>query len=132
MNSKKYNIKEANNLIPWIDSSFKAIKKHQEKLKLITDKYIKLKDKVLGNGFVNHDKDFSSLESAIKTEQTKIDEILKKISVLGIIIRDINLGIIDFPSISNEKPIFLCWKIGESYIKYWHLQDEGFNQRKLL
>ena len=78
MNSKIFNIKEANNLIPWIDSSFKAIKKHQEKLKLITDKYIKLKDKVLGNGFVNHDKDFSSLESAIKTEQTKIDEILKK------------------------------------------------------
>ena len=132
MNSKFFNIQDANNLIPWLESCFKTIKISQKKLNSTHNKYIKLKDKISGNGFTNHATTFSSLESVIKIEQTKIDEILKKISVLGIIIRDINLGIIDFPSISNENHIFLCWKMGESYIKYWHLQDEGFNQRKLL
>jgi len=132
MNPKIFNIKEANNLIPWVESCFKEIKKAQTKLKLINDKYLKLKDKILGNGFENHDNDFFLLESQAKKEKTKINKILTNISNAGIIIRDINLGIIDFRSISEDNHIFLCWKIGESYIKYWHLQNEGFNQRKLL
>ena len=132
MNSKIFNIKEANNLIPWVGSCFKEIKKAQTELKLINDKYLKLKDKISGNGLENHDNDFFLLESQTKKEETKINKILTKISTAGIIIRDINLGIIDFPSISDDNDIFLCWKIGESYIEYWHLQNEGFNQRKLL
>ena len=66
MNYKNFNIKEANNLIPWITSSFEKIKKSQVELNLINHKHVKLKEKVSGNGFKNHANEFLLLESKSK------------------------------------------------------------------
>ncbi len=72
--------------------------------------------------------DKSALQSyAIETKRI-IDEIISK----GIIIRDIDIGLVDFPAIINDKPAFLCWKIDEKDIMYWHYTDEGFVGRKRL
>ncbi|MEM4884696.1 MAG: DUF2203 family protein, partial [Saccharolobus sp.] len=57
-----------------------------------------------------------------------IDEIVSK----GIIIRDIDRGLVDFPAIINGKPAFLCWKIDDGDIYYWHYTNEGFIGRKRI
>src|SRR4029077_5132601 len=45
---------------------------------------------------------------------------------LGVILRDPDTGLVDFASVREEEPIYLCWRLGEERIGYWHPRDTGF------
>ena len=58
---------------------------------------------------------------------------LDKIIQTGGLIKDLEIGLVDFYHISElEEEIFLCWKYGEKKIRYWHQVHEGFSGRKPL
>jgi len=50
----------------------------------------------------------------------------------GILLRDAHAGLVDFPSERAGRPVFLCWRLGEPAIEYWHQRDEGFVNRQPL
>jgi hypothetical protein len=50
----------------------------------------------------------------------------------SITLRDIESGLIDFPALANGRPIWLCWRLGEDRIEWWHEHDEGFGSRRPL
>ena len=54
------------------------------------------------------------------------------LSVQGILLRDIDDGLIDFPAEREGGPIFLCWKLGEPEVRFWHPVDTGFSGRRPL
>jgi hypothetical protein len=47
-------------------------------------------------------------------------------------LREIPTGLIDFPALANGRQIWLCWRLGEGPIEWWHEMDEGFAGRRLL
>ena len=49
-----------------------------------------------------------------------------------IVLRDPSTGLIDFPSQIEGEDAFLCWRLGEDEIRYWHSTDEGFENRKRI
>jgi hypothetical protein len=70
---------------------------------------------------VDRDRLADSLQSAIE-----------KISAAGCVVKDLDIGLIDFPALINNEEVYLCWRLGEERIRYWHRQDEGFTARKLI
>ncbi|HEY6537536.1 MAG TPA: DUF2203 domain-containing protein [Candidatus Dormibacteraeota bacterium] len=50
----------------------------------------------------------------------------------GILLRDLEAGLVDFPSEREGVPIFLCWRLGEETVGFWHGRDQGFTQRQPL
>ncbi|HJU13059.1 MAG TPA: DUF2203 domain-containing protein [Candidatus Nitrosotalea sp.] len=50
----------------------------------------------------------------------------------GVVVKSLEEGLLDFPSLRFNEEIWLCWKDGETEIKFWHGKDEGFNGRKPL
>ncbi|MGH9803766.1 MAG: DUF2203 domain-containing protein [Candidatus Acidiferrales bacterium] len=50
----------------------------------------------------------------------------------GCVVKDLEMGLVDFPSMVNDEQVFLCWKLGEPAIRFWHRTDEGFAGRKPL
>jgi hypothetical protein len=54
----------------------------------------------------------------------------KEIESIGCVLRDLDQGLIDFPFRAQTGTVFLCWKVGESAIQFWHGTDEGFAGRK--
>ena len=64
--------------------------------------------------------------------KSEIVRLIHRIESFGCIVKDIDLGLLDFPSTSEGEPIYLCWRIGERRIQYWHRADEGFTERKEL
>ncbi|HVO58564.1 MAG TPA: DUF2203 domain-containing protein [Dongiaceae bacterium] len=72
----------------------------------------------------------------LRYEHTRLAESLKssldRILETGCLIKDLDVGLLDFPSIINDEEVYLCWKLGEDRIRYYHRQDEGFAGRKLL
>ena len=57
---------------------------------------------------------------------------IEEIEELGILIKSLDEGLIDFPSIRFNEEVWLCWNIGEEKIKFWHGKNEGFIGRKPL
>ena len=57
---------------------------------------------------------------------------LNRILETGCVVKDLELGLLDFPSLINNEEVFLCWKLGEDRIRFYHRQDEGFAGRKPL
>jgi hypothetical protein len=62
----------------------------------------------------------------------EIHRLIHRIESLGCIVKDIDLGLIDFPAIRGGEAIYLCWKAGEPAVLNWHGTDEGFSARKAL
>jgi hypothetical protein len=57
---------------------------------------------------------------------------LERILSTGCLIKDLDVGLLDFPSIINNEEVYLCWKLGEDRIRYYHRPEEGYGGRKPL
>ena len=59
-----------------------------------------------------------------------IESALEKIQATGCVVKDLEVGLLDFPSRINGEAVYLCWRLGEDRIRFYHAQDEGFAGRK--
>jgi hypothetical protein len=57
---------------------------------------------------------------------------LERISETGCVVKDLDSGLLDFPAIIKNEVVYLCWRLGEDRIRFYHRQDEGFAGRKPL
>lgn len=61
-----------------------------------------------------------------------IREAIDRIHSTGCLVKDLDRGLLDFPAIIDNEEVYLCWKLGEDRIRFYHRQDEGFSARKPL
>jgi hypothetical protein len=62
----------------------------------------------------------------------QLKESVSKVAEAGCLIKDLDVGLVDFPAIVQGEEAYLCWKLGEERIEYWHRIHEGFAGRKLI
>ena len=62
----------------------------------------------------------------------EIGRLIYRIESFGCVVKDIDLGLVDFPSMRGDEPVYLCWKLGEPDVAYWHGMDEGFSARRVI
>jgi hypothetical protein len=62
----------------------------------------------------------------------RVRGMLGELTERGIVVRDIDRGLIDFPAILEGGEAYLCWRLGENTVGYWHGLDEGFAGRRPL
>lgn len=80
----------------------------------------------------------SSMEKFIKKKQqlnvevSNLYKAIERLEDMGVIIKSVDDGLIDFPSMRFDQEVWLCWKLGETEIRFWHAKDEGFVGRKPL
>ena len=74
--------------------------------------------------------------AAVRMEHQQLAETLKsalnRILETGCLVKDLDVGLLDFPAVINHQDVYLCWKLGEDRIRFYHRQDEGFASRKPL
>jgi hypothetical protein len=68
----------------------------------------------------------------LRTFATNMAEAASQIESFGCILKDIDLGLVDFPYDSGEDVVFLCWQFGEPRVVAWHTVDSGFANRQPL
>lgn len=61
-----------------------------------------------------------------------MEQAVRQIDTWDVALRDIGTGLVDIPALANGRPIWLCWKLGEDDIAYWHELDAGIAGRKPL
>lgn len=74
--------------------------------------------------------------SEVRAQHQQLAETFKsalgRILETGCLIKDLEIGLLDFPSLLGNEEVYLCWKLGEDRIRFYHRQDEGFSSRKPL
>jgi hypothetical protein len=70
--------------------------------------------------------------SQVAQEFARLDQAIRAIQATGAVLKDVNLGLVDFPFLQDGREIYLCWKHGEESISFWHEIDAGFSSRRPL
>jgi hypothetical protein len=71
-------------------------------------------------------------QEAMTVTVQSMERAVRQIDAWGVTLRDIGSGLVDFPALVNGRPIWLCWKLGEGDITFWHELDAGIAGRKPL
>ncbi len=119
-----FTLDQANKMLPSIIEKFNNVVAMKDQVvKIQTDfetnpKYMaNFKDSIIKK---------QELNSAITSFYKSIEDL----EATGVSVKSIDQGLMDFPSLMFNEEIWLCWKQGETEIKFWHGKDEGFNGRK--
>jgi hypothetical protein len=75
---------------------------------------------------------FTVKKQELNNSITKLYKGIEELENLGVVIKSVDDGLLDFPSMRFDEEVWLCWKAGETEIKFWHGKDEGFMGRKPL
>ena len=70
------------------------------------------------------------LRSDHNRQIAQIKAALGRIQATGCVVKDLDTGLVDFPAILKNEEVYLCWRLGEDRIRFYHRQDEGFAGRK--
>jgi len=63
---------------------------------------------------------------------SEIDGYMRELKDLGVMFKGFEAGLVDFPAELDDRPVLLCWQLGEESVKYWHEEQAGFIGRQLL
>lgn len=68
--------------------------------------------------------------SRLVKEFERLDSLLHQVQDTGVLVKDLNTGLLDFPALRNGSEVYLCWKLGEARIQFWHEIEAGFAGRQ--
>ncbi|GAB4456666.1 MAG: DUF2203 family protein [Anaerolineales bacterium] len=68
--------------------------------------------------------------SALVPDFGRFDALIHQILEMGVQIKDVNIGLFDFPALRQGREVYLCWKYGEKEIAFWHEVEAGFAGRQ--
>jgi len=72
----------------------------------------------------------SQAASKMVMEFERLDALIHQVQETGVVLKDLNIGLLDFPCLKNGREIYLCWKYGEGEIAFWHEVEAGYAGRK--
>ena len=74
------------------------------------------------------------VEDGIKRQEytDELEVLVGRLDEMGIELKDMDIGLIDFPAKKFDEPVYLCWKLGEREVLYWHDLQSGFKGRRPL
>jgi len=126
-----FTLPEAESLLPRIEAALRAAVEHKPLLQAAEagfQDYVR-RINVSGGSLVNLDR-VSELQSQRQAEAKELKAALHKLEQLGVEVKDLDMGLVDFPTQYRGRMVYLCWKLGEQRIGYWHSTDEGFAGRR--
>jgi hypothetical protein len=89
--------------------------------------------RIAGNGGDFDPQEPRELEEDFERETAAMAEAVERLERLGVIVKDADRGLVDFPALRESgEEVLLCWQVGEDEIAYWHGLEEGFAGRKPL
>lgn len=122
---KYYTPKQANDSLPAVRPLVEEMMEISEKIRAHQPELWVVAQKAAGNGG-------SPTLSKLLPDFDRLHEIIHQIQDMGIQIKDLTIGLIDFVALRDGREIYLCWQCGEASIKYWHEIEAGFAGRQLI
>jgi hypothetical protein len=133
MADKYFDRREAERLLPQIAPQLEEARGEKQKVDSFKEDLTQAASRimVLGGTFPPF-ADLLRKKAEHDQAAARLVEIVNNIQETGCLVKDLDMGLVDFPSLHDGEEIYLCWKLGEEHIAFWHGVDEGFAGRKPL
>lgn len=76
--------------------------------------------------------ELQQIEDELEKDIHRLEEYVDELRELGVELKDFMVGLVDFPAVMDGREVYLCWKLGEEDVAYWHELDAGFRGRQSL
>jgi hypothetical protein len=127
-----FTVEEANAMLETVRPLAEQMVAHRRALAEAMARQERIEGKVRGNGGGMPPREPAELAAVVAEEAEAVARCLERIGELGAVVKDLDTGLVDFPALRGDEEVFLCWRLGEDEIRYWHGVDEGFAGRKEL
>src|SRR4029077_12476487 len=128
---KTFTLEEAHTLLPVLRSLLKRSMEGKRLIERVEKELQDLKHRILLSGGLMVDVPAVARRRAERDKaMQEIKDALAEIDAIGVQVKDLDIGLLDFPCAVGDEIVLLCWKYGEEKIEFWHGMEEGFRGRK--
>ena len=126
-----FKLDECQRLLPQLDTALREALFHKAEYQKADQELDQSVHHIRSSGGANIDRSaYLAMRSRRDTSAAALKSALERIGHTGAIIKDLDIGLIDFLSLYQGREVCLCWKLGEDRIAFWHGTEEGFRGRK--
>jgi hypothetical protein len=128
---KTFTLDEAQSLLPVLESLLKRAVESKKAAEQVEAELSALAQRiyVAGGMYVNVGK-IAKQRADVESHNQRMRETVAEIDAIGVQVKDLDAGLLDFPCRLDDEVVLLCWRIGETAIDHWHTFDAGFQGRQ--
>jgi hypothetical protein len=131
MSDRTFTLDEAQSLLPVLESLLRAAIGGKKIMEDFEGEMQSLSHRIFLNGGTHVDVVAVARRKAERTKaEQRAKDALAEIDSIGVQVKDIDVGLLDFPCEVEGSVVLLCWRMGETSITHWHSTEEGFAGRK--
>ncbi len=133
MAQRYFTLEEALALLPRLTEMLETLRSRRQELRELERRLAeRYQQRVRGNGHVRGGDELGQLRRELEAGLAQLNEQVAAIHALGVEVKDVDQGLVDFPSLREGREVYLCWRLGEPTIAWWHELETGFAGRQPL
>jgi hypothetical protein len=132
MASRNFTLEDANAHLEQVRPVAEELVAHRRAMADAAGRRAQLIQRIAGNGGDFDPQEPRALEEEFEREGGEVARCVERLEGLGVLVKDLDRGLVDFPAVRDGEEVLLCWHVGEPEIGFWHGVDEGFAGRKPL
>lgn len=125
MMTKHFTAEEANRALPQVRSLVAQIRQAREAIIAAQPELWPVLEKAIGNGG-------SKKAGDLLSEFRRVEQGVQALQEIGCVLKDMSIGLVDFPALRDGREVLLCWKYDEPEVMFWHDLQSGYQGRKRL
>jgi hypothetical protein len=123
--TKYFTAEEANRALPQVRSLVAQVMQAREVIITAQPELWPVLEKAIGNGG-------SKKAGELLAEFQRVEQGVKRLQDIGCVLKDMSIGLVDFPALRDGREVLLCWKFDEPEVMFWHDLQSGYQGRKRL
>jgi hypothetical protein len=132
MPDRHFTPEEANELLREVRPLAEELVALRRSFMVTTARRARLATRIAGNGGDFDPQEPRALEEQLEQQAEAIAGCIQRLDRLGVLVKDLDRGLVDFPALRDGEEVLLCWQVGEDEVAHWHGLEEGFAGRKPL
>jgi hypothetical protein len=131
--SKTFTLSEAQTLLPVVEALLRKARTAGARADLLGREMHELSQRIFLSGGMHVNVSQAARRRAEREKALReSSDTLAEIDEIGVQVKDLEQGLLDFPCVMDGRTVLLCWKLGEKEIGFWHAPEDGFAGRKPL
>ena len=128
---KTFTLEEAQSLLPVLESLLKRAHDSKSAAQEMEKQLAELGRRIyLSGGMRVNVAEAGRMRTELEGHLQRVRESVAEIDAIGVQVKDVDSGLLDFPCKVEDQVVLLCWRMGETAIEHWHTMDDGFKGRR--
>jgi hypothetical protein len=123
---------EANSALPEVREAAERLVALRRRMRALDDEQRTAVTAIGGNGVGYAAGDLNAAQGELRELAEEVAACVEELTELGVEVKDLDAGLVDFPAVRGGERVLLCWRVGEDEVAWWHGLEDGFAGRRRI